>query len=55
MAAFRSKGGLVLNKYLLARVFAYDDHAEEVRAACVAKGWGDVPRRGVLCWKLCIY
>jgi hypothetical protein len=30
MAAIRSKGGLVLNKYILARVFDYDDHADEV-------------------------
>ena len=45
MAAIRSKGGLVLNKYLLAKVFDYDDHAEEARTACIAKGWGDV-RRG---------
>ena len=45
MAAIRSKGGLVLNKYLLARVFDYDDHADEARTACIAKGWGDV-RRG---------
>ena len=45
MALIRSKGGVVLNKYLVARVFAFDDHASEARAACVAKGWEDV-RRG---------
>ena len=45
MAMIRSKGGVVLNKYLVARVFAFDDHASEARAACVAKGWEDV-RRG---------
>ena len=45
MALIRSKGGVVLNKYLVARVFAFDDHASEARAACVAKGWDDV-RRG---------
>ena len=45
MAMIRSKGGVVLNKYLVARVFAFDDHASEARAACVAKGWDDV-RRG---------
>ena len=39
MALIRSKGGVVLNKYLVARVFAFDDHASEARAACVAKGW----------------
>ena len=38
MAMIRSKGGVVLNKYLVARVFAFDDHASEARAACVAKG-----------------
>ena len=38
MALIRSKGGVVLNKYLVARVFAFDDHASEARAACVAKG-----------------
>ena len=47
MAMIRSKGGVVLNKYLVARVFAFDDHASEARAACVAKGWEDV-RRGPL-------
>ena len=26
MAMIRSKGGVVLNKYLVARVFAFDDH-----------------------------
>ena len=36
--ALTSKGGLVLNKYLVARVFAFDDHASEARAVCVAKG-----------------
>ena len=45
MALIRSKGGVVLNKSLVARVFAFDDHASETRAACVAKGWEDV-RRG---------
>ena len=45
MALIRSKGGVVLNKYLVARVFAFDDHESEARAACVAKGWDDV-RRG---------
>ena len=47
MAMIRSKGGVVLNKYLVARVFAFDDHESEARAACVAKGWEDV-RRGPL-------
>ena len=42
---WNSKGGVVLNKYLVARVFAFDDHESEARAACVAKGWEDV-RRG---------
>ena len=37
----------MLNKYLVARVFAFDDHESEARAACVAKGWEDV-RRGPL-------
>ena len=41
---WNSKGGVVLNKYLVARVFAFDDHASEARAACVAKGWEDVGR-----------
>ena len=45
MAMIRSKGGVVLNKYLVARVFAFDDHESEARAACVAKGWEGV-RRG---------
>ena len=46
MALLRSsKGGITLNKYLVARVFAFDDHVTEARAACVAKGWDDV-RRG---------
>ena len=42
---WNSKGGVVLNKYLVARIFAFDDHESEARAACVAKGWEDV-RRG---------
>ena len=33
MAMIRSKGGVVLNKYLVARVFAFDDHVSEARAA----------------------
>ena len=33
MALIRSKGGVVLNKYLVARVFAFDDHESEARAA----------------------
>ena len=45
LGIWNSKGGVVLNKYLVARVFAFDDHASEARAACVAKGWEDV-RRG---------
>ena len=44
---WNSKGGVVLNKYLVARIFAFDDHESEARAACVAKGWEDV-RRGPL-------
>ena len=32
MALIRSKGGVVLNKYLVARVFAFDDHESEARA-----------------------
>ena len=45
MAEFRTDGGGVLCKDLVRKVFEYDDHAEEARAACIAKGWGDV-RRG---------
>ena len=45
LGVWNSKGGVVLNKYLVARVFAFDDHESEARAACVAKGWDDV-RRG---------
>ena len=45
MAEFRTDGGGVLNEDLVRKVFEYDDHAEEARAACIAKGWGDV-RRG---------
>ena len=39
------KAASVLNKYLVARVFAFDDHESEARAACVAKGWEDVSPR----------
>ena len=45
MAEFRTDGGGVLCEDLVRKVFEYDGHAEEARAACVAKGWGDV-RRG---------
>ena len=44
MAEFRTDGGGVLNEDLVRKVFEYDDHAEEARAACIAKGWGDVRR-----------
>ena len=47
LGIWNSKGGVVLNKYLVARIFAFDDHESEARAACVAKGWEDV-RRGPL-------
>ena len=33
MALIRTRGGVVLNKYLVARVFAFDDHETEARAA----------------------
>ena len=45
MAEFRTDGGGVLCEDLVRKVFEYDGHAEEARAACIAKGWGDV-RRG---------
>ena len=46
MAAIRSNaGGQLLNQYLVARIFAFDDDQSEARAACVAKGWDSV-RRG---------
>ena len=46
MAAIRSNaGGQLLNQYLVARIFAFDDDQSEARAACVAKGWEAV-RRG---------
>ena len=46
MAAIRSNaGGQLLNQYLVARIFAFDDDLSEARAACVAKGWEAV-RRG---------
>ena len=46
MAAIRSNaGGQLLNQYLVARIFAFDDDESEARAACVAKGWEAV-RRG---------
>ena len=45
MAEFRTGGGGVLCEDLVRKVFEYDGHAEEARAACIAKGWGDV-RRG---------
>ena len=38
MAMIRSKGGVVLNKYLVARVFAFDDHETEARAALKGTG-----------------
>ena len=47
MAQIRSKGGVVLNKYLVARVFAFDDHESEARAASVSAsdgGRGAAPR-----------
>ena len=45
MAEFRTDGGGVLCEDLVRKVFEYDGHADEARAACVAKGWGGV-RRG---------
>ena len=45
MAEFRTDDGGVLCEDLVRKVFEYDGHAEEARAACIAKGWGDV-RRG---------
>ena len=46
MAAIRSNaGGQLLNQYIVARIFAFDDDQSEARAACVAKGWEAV-RRG---------
>jgi len=46
MAAIRSNaGGQLLNQYLVARIFAFDDDQSEARVACVAKGWEAV-RRG---------
>ena len=32
MAAIRTKGGEVLNKYILAKIFAFDDSASDARA-----------------------
>ena len=53
MAAIRSNaGGQLLNQYLVARIFAFDDDQSEARAACVvfiAAPWGfsrDKGRRG---------
>ena len=45
MAAIRTKGGEVLNKYILAKIFAFDDSASDARTPCIAKGWESV-RRG---------
>jgi len=45
MAAISTKGGEVLNKYVLAKILAFDDSASDAAAACIAKGWGEV-RRG---------
>ena len=39
MAEFRTDGGGVLCEDLVRKVFEYDDHAEEARTACIAKGW----------------
>ena len=32
LGIWNSKGGVVLNKYLVARIFAFDDHESEARA-----------------------
>ena len=45
MAAIRTKGGEVLNKYILAKIFAFDDSASDARTPCIARGW-DAVRRG---------
>ena len=45
MAAIRTKGGEVLNKYILAKIFVFDDSASDARTPCIAKGWESV-RRG---------
>ena len=45
MAAIRTKGGEVLNKYILAKIFAFDDSASDARTPCIARGWEKV-RRG---------
>ena len=34
---WNSKGGVVLNKYLVARIFAFDDHESEARAGPSAR------------------
>ena len=44
MAMIRSKGGVVLNKYLVARVFAFDDHDRRAAAPPrVTQGDGAAP------------
>ena len=45
MAAIRTKGGEVLNKYILTKIFVFDDSASDARTPCIARGW-DAVRRG---------
>jgi hypothetical protein len=45
MAAIRTRGREVLNKYILAKIFAFDDSASDARTPCIARGW-DAVRRG---------